>query len=43
MFVLQVNEVMKASCANTRIPRSNLEEIEFLTIVQGYLHLGLQH
>ncbi len=39
----KINKVMKTSCANTWIPRSNLEEVEFLTIVQAYLHIGLQH
>jgi hypothetical protein len=43
LLYCEVNKVMKTSCANTWIPRSNLEEVEFLTIAQGYHHLGLQH
>jgi hypothetical protein len=38
LFVLKVNEAMKASCANIWIPGSNLEEAKFFATPQDYSH-----
>jgi hypothetical protein len=42
LYILQVNQIMKANCVNTWIPMSDLKEVEFLTTFHGYFHLGLQ-
>jgi hypothetical protein len=42
LFVLKVNEAMKASCVSILILGSNLEA-KFFATPQNYSHLRLQH
>lgn len=43
LYVLLVNEAMKASFENTWIYGLDLEEAEIPITLQDYLHLVLQH